>query len=315
MARSRTQELGVGALLIGTLALLAYASVKVGAIRSFDPQIHASVVLEDAAGLSMGAPVKIAGVEIGTVTDMVVEGRQVRLSLSLDTDAGVRTDALAQVRARSALGEKFLALTPTDSQDAPLLQEGGQLTRTLPTTEIDQLVNAMGPLLAEVDPQALAQTIQALSDALAADPERLQRMLTDTETLLHNAALASADAPALVAEARGAAGAVQRLAEDGRPLARQAREALTHIDSAAAEAEGAVRDARAVAGDARAAIQQGQEILSLLNENADDIELIIDNVKQIDKWELRRLLREEGIRVRLRAHTVTPDDEAGSSAP
>ena len=38
-----------------------------------------------------------------------------------------------------------------------------------------------------------------------------------------------------------------------------------------------------------------------------DIEQIIDNLKEIDRWEMRRLLREEGILIRLQPETVTPE--------
>ena len=51
-------------------------------------------------------------------------------------------------------------------------------------------------------------------------------------------------------------------------------------------------------GDARA----------LIDESRGKIQLILDNFSGIDKWELRRLLREEGIVVRLRSREVAPTD-------
>ena len=39
----------------------------------------------------------------------------------------------------------------------------------------------------------------------------------------------------------------------------------------------------------------------------DNLETVLDNMSEIDKWELRRLLREEGILVRLKRSSVAPD--------
>ena len=41
---------------------------------------------------------------------------------------------------------------------------------------------------------------------------------------------------------------------------------------------------------------------------AERLDRILANVEEIDKWELRRLLREEGIVVRLRPQEVVEDD-------
>ena len=38
----------------------------------------------------------------------------------------------------------------------------------------------------------------------------------------------------------------------------------------------------------------------------DDLRVVLSNLKDIDKWEMRRLLREEGILVRLRPREVVP---------
>ena len=60
MASSRKQEIGVGLLVLTAMALLAFMSIKVGALRNVGDEIQLKVTLADAAGLSDGAAVRIA---------------------------------------------------------------------------------------------------------------------------------------------------------------------------------------------------------------------------------------------------------------
>ena len=301
MDRSLRAQVGVGALLIVSLALVAYASIMLGSLRGFGEQLQASTLLPDAAGIQAGAIVKVAGVDVGTIDSIAVEDGQARLELSLSPDAGIRTDAIVQVRARSLLGEKFLAVIPAPGSDAPLLEEGGRLERVRGQTEIDELVNSLGPLVAGLDTDTVNELLSTLSQALRDDPEQIGRMLDDAESLLSSTATAAEDAPALVSEARATLTSVRRLSNDAHSLIARGSETLETIDSTAREAE-------ALAGEARTAIATGEELLTDLSGEIEDIQLILDNLKEIDRWELRRLLREEGIVVRLRPSKVTPEE-------
>jgi phospholipid/cholesterol/gamma-HCH transport system substrate-binding protein len=305
MERSRKQEVGVGILVVVTVALLAFMSLKVGALRGLGDSVQVRVVLADAAGLTEGAAVKVAGVDVGRVAALRVDHDRAVLNVELDAAAGLRADAIVQVRARSVLGEKYLALTP-QSRDAPLLTDGSELAVARGGTEIDELVNRLGPLLGAVEPEALQSAIGALVAAINEDPARPARMLRDAETILAHGAEASAALPALVSDARRTLDAVDRTLAEARPILQKADSAVARLDTTAAALPAAVDDGRALMGDARLAIADSRRLLAAMDSRTAEIQRILDNLAQIDKWELRRLLREEGIVVRLRESTVTP---------
>jgi hypothetical protein len=73
----------------------------------------------------------------------------------------------------------------------------------------------------------------------------------------------------------------------------------------AAEAAGA-RGPK-IAEDAEAAMAQARALAEQLGGEKERIERILSNLEAIDKWELRRLLREEGIVVRFREQEVVPE--------
>ncbi len=58
--------------------------------------------------------------------------------------------------------------------------------------------------------------------------------------------------------------------------------------------------------DARAAITDARELIASLDDSRELIDRVLQNLEEIDKWELRRLLREEGILVRMRQSEVKP---------
>jgi ABC-type transporter Mla subunit MlaD len=203
------------------------------------------------------------------------------------------------------LGEKYLSVTPK-SADAPLLADGGALVESRPQTEIDQLVNALGPMVEELDTDAMNVTLRAVSGALAEDPGRLSRMLRDGEEALHNLAEASRELGPLASEARATLAEVRELSREARPVLRRADEAVTRLSDASAGLPETAKKVDLLVDETRVAVGDGRRVLGKLEANTADIDQVLKNLKEIDKVELRRLLREEGILVRVREHTVDP---------
>lgn len=313
MPRSHKHEIGVGLLVLVAFGLLAWMSLEVGALRGLGDRVDVQARLDDAMGLEDGAVVKVAGVAVGTVTGITIDHDVAVVAFQLEPEAGLRRDAIVQVRARSLLGEKFLELQP-QSRDAPRLQDGDTLASTRPAAEIDELVNGLAPVIATLDPEALKSTMDALSAAMKDDPERAARMLRNLDEILENGAEASRGLPGLVAEGTSAARDVRRVAAEARPVIRRAEAvaqradtALARIDEATVGLPETMQELDALVTETRAAVSDGQAVLARIDDKGPEIETILDNVSEIDKWEVRRWLREEGIKVRLRESEVTPD--------
>jgi len=308
MARPSKHEIGVGILVLVSLGLLAWMSLQVGALDGWGVEmVEADIVLPDAAGIETGAVVKIAGVEVGTVDAVTVEHDVAVLTVSLQTEAQVREDVVAQVRARSLLGEKYLALLP-QTRDAPLLASGARVERALPVTELDELINALGPMVGAADSDQLTTALDTVTQAINKDPERVDRILSDLETLLDNGAAASENLPGLVTDADRTLGSIRGAVADVRPVVDHADRVLTRLEPSVNKLPDTIDEAHGLMTDGRAAVAEVREITGALEGSTDDLVLILDNFSEIDKWELRRLLREEGIKLRLRESKVEPTD-------
>lgn len=307
MARSRRTEIGVGLLLVVSIAVCAGLALQLGSFAGLATRTHVSVALPDAAGLSEGASVSVAGVEVGTVERLELDFDRAVVHLAVDPRYGVRKGALAQVRARSVLGEKYVELVPQDPA-AAVLEDGDVLQPGTPQTEIDEMVNQMGPLLASVDPEKMAELVDLFVQALEEDPERVQRMLENLDIVLDNSAKASAELPALVGEARGAIASAERTADLLSARAREVEPMMRKADGVLTDVQQATEPLPRLVGEAEATLADGRVLIGDLQGSTEQLEEILDNFGEIDKWEMRRLLREEGILIRLKPHEVIPDD-------
>lgn len=308
MSRFGRNELAVGFLVLGALGLLAWMSLQLGTLRRVGEEVHVSALFSTAAGLTEGAAVQVAGVPVGRVDQLEVESGRARVHLALKESAGLRKDAVAQIRARSVLGEKYIELLPSSEQTPPL-EDGDELMVGADPLEIDQFVNQLGPVVSSVDPGALSELIRALSELYKDDPERLRRVAEDVETILHNAALASEEAPALAREARDTLAELRQAAREARPVIRRADAAIGQAEQTLARAPATVDELQALLSDGRAAVSDGRAMMSKVDGSMDEVQVVLDNLSEIDRWELRRILREEGITVRLRPREIVPEPE------
>lgn len=139
----------LGAFMVITLGLLLYLAQSIGALGGGKGQRYV-VSLDQAAGLVRDNAVKVAGVKVGVVEDIAVTPDGAQLTLRLEQDVELHEDAVARVRAKSLLGEKYLQLDP-GTEDAPLLAEGGEIVNVRSTFEVDQVLNALEPVLGGED--------------------------------------------------------------------------------------------------------------------------------------------------------------------
>lgn len=300
---SRKYEIGVGLLLAGSLVLLAWLALKMGAIGDLGPHVDVVLRIDDAAGLDPGAEIAVAGVKVGEVGTLTVSDGKAVAHLTIDATAGLRRDVEVRVRARSILGEKYLQLTPV-SADAPLLADGDTLELPGDQVEIDEIVAALGPVVKAVDPEALGAAIASFVDALREDPERMTRLLANADVALGNAAEASKELPALVSRANttithadASLRAVDaRLAEAKAPLAR-ADDLLAQLQAVPYDAT--VADARATMADARAALADARAVLGDVQGIGPDLKALLANVSKIDEDWIHHTLREQGILIHL----------------
>jgi phospholipid/cholesterol/gamma-HCH transport system substrate-binding protein len=79
-------------------------------------------------------------VEVGRVKVVVLENYQAKVVMSLDRSVKIQEDAIAAIKTRGLIGEKFVEITPGASEK--ILGPGGRLRETLPAVDFEQLISS-----------------------------------------------------------------------------------------------------------------------------------------------------------------------------
>lgn len=133
-------ELAVGIFMIAGILCLAYIAVRLGDVDLFERdqyQVHA--VFSDTGGLNVGAPVVIAGVRVGEVVDIHMENYQGKVTMMLPKNIELREDAMAAVKTRGLIGEKYVGLSPGGADR--VIQPGGTIRDTQPAVDFEEIIS------------------------------------------------------------------------------------------------------------------------------------------------------------------------------
>jgi phospholipid/cholesterol/gamma-HCH transport system substrate-binding protein len=138
-----------------------------------------TVAFEETNGLRRGGDVRIDGVRVGQVRDTFYEDGEARARLQLPGDLAVYNDATAEVRNRSALGQKLVELDP-GTPEAGELEGVLPLEQTAASIELDEVLDALDPETRD----ALQTTLRSTGQGLAGRQEDLQAVLSNAPDLL-----------------------------------------------------------------------------------------------------------------------------------
>ncbi|MEO8706640.1 MAG: MlaD family protein [Kofleriaceae bacterium] len=127
-----------------TFAVVIAVVVSVGLlIRSKVPnsQLGGSfrtyAMFRDASRLTVGSPVVIAGVRVGDITELTIQGRFARIDMRLRPNLNLPTETFATKKADSLFGDSYVDLSPDgttllkDGEPILHVQEGGSTDATL----------------------------------------------------------------------------------------------------------------------------------------------------------------------------------------
>lgn len=167
--------------IIGAIAIVV-ALVLVGGViflnRSvFLPGYTIHARLSNAAGLSKGAPVTLAGVNVGTVKGVSLQGDAVIADLSINHGTVLPHDTAAAVQVQTVLGVLDVVLQPKSGWNRPL-QSGATLTDTSIPVEFQDLQQAAGTLLQQSDVQAFNQLVTELQQVTAGKQDQVATIVS-----------------------------------------------------------------------------------------------------------------------------------------
>jgi phospholipid/cholesterol/gamma-HCH transport system substrate-binding protein len=273
--------------LIGFAGLVAIALMMLAAFRADQlPLIGGGdtyyAEFSEAGGLQSGDEVRIAGVKVGEVKELVLDGNVVRVEFLVDKGVEFGPDTEAVIRVKTLLGDMFVGLEPEGSGQ---LDPGSTIDVGNTTAPYD-VVDAFSDLsdtTTRIDTTQLATAFDTVSGMLEQTPEEIRGTLTGLSRISRNIAARDAQINSLLQNLDKVSGVLAdrneelvRLFEDGSVLFRAVaarREAIHNLLVAtrqlSGQLHGLVADTRADLGPALAELSEVLDVLKKNEENLD----------------------------------------------
>ncbi len=133
-------EIAVGLFIIVGIICLGYLSIKLGKMEILGNRGYEVYALfSDSGGLKIGSPVMIAGVEVGRVKRITLEDYQARVVLNLPRQVTIQEDAIASIKTKGLIGQKYIEITPGGSEQ--IIPPQGRIRETEPAIDLEELIS------------------------------------------------------------------------------------------------------------------------------------------------------------------------------
>jgi phospholipid/cholesterol/gamma-HCH transport system substrate-binding protein len=246
--------------LVGTFVLVLGAALVAGVLwlatglggkRALDD--YQAVIEEPVAGLSVDAPVKYLGVDVGKVTRIEIDptnSQQVRLQFLIERGTPIKTDSEAVLKTQGLTGIAYIEISGGSATAPPLVAATDGEAPMIPfkPSLSARLENVLANVLANID-----RTSDNINDVFDADNRAaLKAVLADSATVVQALAAQRHAMTAVMTDVARTARLTARAGEQLAPTLERisasaaAVERMADTAGAASERAGAAADATAV---------------------------------------------------------------------
>lgn len=202
--RSTLAKFAVFAIVMSVLSaclFMTFAQYRSGSTNAY------SAVFTDASRLAPGDTVRVAGIRVGTVTDVELRTEtEALVTFNADQKVKLTDGTRAAIRYLNLTGDRFLDLIDGPGSTS-LLSPGSQipLERTEPALDLDMLLSGLKPVIQGLNPQdvnsltaslikvfqgesgtfdSLLSKTSSFTNTLADNNETVERLIDDLNTVL-----------------------------------------------------------------------------------------------------------------------------------
>ena len=151
MYKQRQVDIGVGLFMLFGLIAFCVMVLKVSGITAFPFAKSYEVTADfgDIGGLKVRAPVRIAGVKIGEVTEIALRPGQLnaRVTLQLGSMIPIPYDDIsARILTEGLLGSNYVSIVPgfdNDTSNHPYLRAGDAIEKTQEAMVLENLIGQL----------------------------------------------------------------------------------------------------------------------------------------------------------------------------
>lgn len=175
----------VGVRLAAVTALLGLLVAGCGVLPGGSDGYALTAYFPEAVALYEDSQVKVMGVEVGTVDEIAIEDRRLRVEMTIRDDVPLRADVQAAVMQEGLIGGRAIVLSPPWEPGDARLDAGGTIpmARTRTTIEPDQVLETFDELFSALDPQRVRRLVTGAAGAVDGQGRRFNDVLQQVSQL------------------------------------------------------------------------------------------------------------------------------------
>ena len=272
----------IGAISLAVIALLILAAFKADQLPLIGGGDTYYASFSEAGGIKPNDEVRVAGVRVGKVKAVELDGDHVRVEFLIDsgTEFGTRTGA--QIKVKTLLGQMFLSLEPDGSGQ---LAEGSTnpTSRTRSPYDVVKAFSGLASRTEQIDINRLRDSFNTIAAATKNTPEEFKGTLQGLSALSANVAKRDEQLNSLLRNAHTVSGIladrdddIVKLMDDSDVLFKalvarreSVHRLLTSTSQLSQQLSGLVDDSRE---DLKPALTNLQSVVALLNKNQTNID-------------------------------------------
>lgn len=173
------RKLRLGVITVGAIAVVLGAAIGLGKLGVGQRGYVADFA--QAAGLSAGDQVTVAGVRVGTVKGLRLEGDHVAVTMDIDKGLHLGKTTRAAIKLTTLLGARYVDMQPGDAGD--LAAGRIPLSNTEVPYDLQKALQDATTTFESVDAEKIAQSMTTLSEQLQGAPQILPQALENIQHL------------------------------------------------------------------------------------------------------------------------------------
>ena len=135
-------EAVVGLFVVLGLGCLAYMSIQLARVQFFGGNMYTlTAVFPTVTGLRNGASVEIAGVTVGHVHNVELDGFDAVVTMRVRKNVELSKDAIVSIRTRGLIGEKYLRVS--QGADERTIPAGGRVREVEPPLDFEEMISQL----------------------------------------------------------------------------------------------------------------------------------------------------------------------------
>lgn len=272
--------MGLLVIVAGAILFFLLTFVRKGGMRE-DESVRLVTYFRDASGLTRRSRVQIAGIPVGEIDEIKLEGMKAKATLKIRRDVGVREDASLTKRSESLLGDYMIDLFP-GTESARRLENGEEIKKVIDAQGMEQLFNSLSTITQDIE--AVTRSLRNVlggAEGQGSMETIVQNLVKLTEGVDRTISGSASKLDAILANVEAVSGDIRRLTQrEGDTVG----EIVENIDAISRDVRDVMVSVKRVVGVNEGELKEGvanfKETMARIDRSLENIEAVTEKIRK-----------------------------------